>query len=231
MTLVSIGYSEMKLAGVAHVKLYAVKVLGRVTSLMFLLVVSLFTWLLLSAVIATAFPERKKLSLVVIAVLVVIALSTTAYSITMAVIHSRLQATLVVDVSEPLVAGVSFLFSMALTALWAAAWQLVETKRNGAPGFAEIRRNAVILFVGSAVLMACFLVWFVLAVLELTVDYDKYRSGAQGLQVTSLMLMVLAVLAYTGAAVVAAGKSKAPKGDGYVPLTDNKEAPIQYAFY
>ncbi len=111
------------------------------------------------------FPERTKLSLALAVALVVLALGTTAYSIAMTV--NRFGATFVVDASASLIPGVSFFLSAAVTVMRALAWRLLETKKKGAPGFSEMRRNAVIFFAGSAMLTACFLVWFIAAVLEL----------------------------------------------------------------
>ncbi len=136
-----------------------------------------------------------------------------------------------IDASGPLIPGVSFLFSAALTAMWAAAWWLVQTKQKGGPGFGEMRRNAVVFCAGSALLTACFMSWFIVALLELLVDYDKYQAAARGLEVTSLVLTVLAILAYTGTAVIAAGRGQdeiTEKAAGYVPL-DDTTAPARYA--
>ncbi len=200
----------------------------------FLILLALFTWLLLAAVISTVFPEREKLSFVVAIILSLMVVATVSYAVAMAVIHSRpSRASLPVDASGPVITGVSFLFSAALTAMWGIAWRLVETKQNGAPGFSEMRRNAMVFFAGSAVLTACFLSWFVVALLELTVDYYKYRDVSLGLGVTSLMLTVLAVLAYSGKAVIAAGRGQGKssgKSAGYVPL-DDSTAPARYADY
>ncbi len=198
---------------------------------MLLLLLSFFTRLLLAAVVDTVFPERKKLSFAVAVALVVVALGAIAYSIAITVIHSQLQARLIVDASGPLIPGVSFLFSAALTAMWAVAWRLVETKQKGMPGFSEMRRNAVVFFAGSALLTVCFLSWFIVALLELTVDYYKYRTTTRALEVTSLVLTVLAILAYTGTAVIAAGREQSKsteKAAGCVPL-DDSAVPMQYA--
>lgn len=73
--------------------------------------------------------------------------------------------------------------------------------------------------------------WFIVALLELLVDYDKYQAAARGLEVTSLVLTVLAILAYTGTAVIAAGRGQdeiTEKAAGYVPL-DDTTAPARYA--
>lgn len=114
--------------------------------------------------------------------------------------------------------------------MWALAWWVVETKQKGAPGFSEMRRNSVAFFAASAVLTACFLSWFIVALLELTVDYYKYRDAARGLEVASVVL-VLSVLAYTAAAVIAAGRDEsADKAAGYVPFGD-ATAPARYANY
>ncbi len=230
-TLISIGYQMFELdATLSRVSARTVDILGRVSSLMFLLLLSLLTWMLLAAVLDVMFPERKRLSFAVAAALLVMAIGTVAYSIAMIVIHARLQVTgsFVVDVSGPLITGVSFLFSAALTAMWGVAWRLVETKQKGMAGFAEMRRNAVIFFAGSAVLTACFFTWFLVALLELTVDYYKYREASRGLEVTSVVLIVLAVLAYTGSAVIAAGRRNSDKAAGYVPLEDSN-APARYS--
>ncbi len=56
---------------------------------MFLMLLTLFTWMLLAAVVATLFPERTKLSLIVAAVLVVVALGTIAYSIAILLVDSK----------------------------------------------------------------------------------------------------------------------------------------------
>ncbi len=121
--LVLTGYNDLPSAEFGpHVGLYTVEVLGRVSSLMFLLLLSLFTWLLLAAVVETVFPERKRLGLVVAATMAIIAVCAISYSITMSAIHSQFQEALVVDASGPMFPGVSFLFSAALTAMRAAAW-------------------------------------------------------------------------------------------------------------
>lgn len=85
-TFISTGYVDTPVEGLGPVvPMFTVDILGRVTSLLFLLLLSLLTWLLLSAVVATVFPEQKKLSLAVALVLVAIALGTTAYSVSMIV--------------------------------------------------------------------------------------------------------------------------------------------------
>ncbi len=233
--VISTGYSYVTAApGLPLLPLKTVEILSRVSSLMFLLLLSLFTWVLLSAVMATVFPGREKLSLIVAVVLAVMALGIAAYSIAVAVLHSTLQATLIVDVTGPLIAGFSFLLCAALTAMWAVAWRVVETKYKGTAGLGEMRRNAAVFCAGSALLAACALSWFVVALLELTVNYDAYHDAARGLEVASLVLTVLAVLLYAGAAVIAAGGlGKSDKtvdhAAGYVPLTEDSAVPAHYA--
>ncbi len=228
-TLVSTGYVDIPSAGHGPiVALNSVDILGHVASLMFLLLLSLFAWILLAAVIAVAFEEQKKLSLAVGVALAVIAMGTISYSIAMTVIGSQPQADFVVNASGPLIPGVSFLFCTSLTAMWAVAWRLVEKKHKDGPGFSEMRRNAIVFLAGSAVLAACFLSWSVVALLELVADYYKYHGAARGLEVTSLVLTVLAVLAYTGSAVIAATRVQGKNAE-YVPLHDEAAAPARYA--
>ena len=226
-TLVSTGFQNIGFSpDVPNVSLVAVNILGRVASVIFLLLFALFTWMLISAVVESFFPERRKLSIFAMVCLVLVALGTAAYSIAMIVIQSKLQWSLTIDASAPLLAGVSLLFSSVLALMCLLAWRLVDTKR------AEMRRNAILFFAGSSFLAAVFLVSFIVSLLELTVDYFKYNEAATGLNIASTIFTVLAVLGYTGAAVIGAmlGKSKREeaKTEGYVPLKEPDQVPARY---
>ena len=217
---------------VANVQSHIVEILGRISSVMFLLLFALFTWILISAIFESFFPEKRNLSFTAAAILGLLALGTSAYAITMAVVHSQIQNSLTVDASGPLLAGISFLFSAVLALLWFSAWRLVVTKKTNDANFTEMRRNAFMFFACSSLLAAVFLVSFVVSLLELTVDYFKYNDAATGLSIASTILTVLAVLGYTGAAVVGAArsqsKSKEAKGEGYVPLKEPDQVPARY---
>ena len=233
--LVSTGYQNIGFSSmVPNVSLVTVNILGRVASVIFLLLFALFTWLLISAMVESFFPERHKLSVMMTVCLVLIALGTAAYSIAMVIIHfqAQVQETLTVDATGPLLAGVSFVFSALLALLWLLAWRLVVTKKTNDANFTEMRRNAIVFFAGSSLLAALFLASFVVSLLELAVDYFKYNEAATGLNIASTILTVLAVLGYTGTAVIGAmlgkSKSKEAKSQGYVPLKEPDQVPARY---
>jgi len=232
--LVSMGHQDIgHSAEVPNVSLVTVNILGRVTNVAFLLVFALFTWMVIVAVVETFFHEQRKLNVnLALVCLVVVALGTVVYSIAMIVIQSFLQQSLTIDASGPLLAGVSFLFSAVLTVMWLVVWRLVETKKANEPGFAKMRRQVILFLAGSTALSCCFLVFFVVATLELTVDYFKYEEAARGLNIASVVLSVLAILGYVAMSVISASRGRWSKNSNKeVLLNDNDGVPVQYAMY
>ena len=217
----NIGFSP----GVPNVPLVAVTILGRVASVGFLLLFTLFSWMVISAIVESFFPERRKLSIVSLICLVLVACGTAAYSIAMIVMQSKLQWSLTIDASGPLLEGVAFLFSAVLALMWLLAWRLLDAER------AKMRRNAIFFFAGSSFLAVLFLASFLLSLLELTVDYFKYNQAATVLNIASTVLTVLAVLGYTGAAVIgdARGKRRETESGGYVHLEEPDQVPARYS--
>ncbi len=114
-TFVSTGYKKIAFSGTRSVGVeITVEVLQRVSNMMFLLALTLFVWLLLSAVIETVFTHRKYVSVVIATGLAVGALATLGYPIAMTIIHGNLQMCFIPDASGPLNSGVLFLFGAVL---------------------------------------------------------------------------------------------------------------------
>ena len=159
----------------------------------------------------------------------------TAYSVTMAVLSSMPTEFFLVDASGPVLAGVSFVFGAVVAGMWVVAWRLIGKKETAEARDAEMRRNAVVLFAGSAVLAAVFLSLLVVSILYLVVDYERFFWARFGLQTTGHVLTIVAVLSYIGVAVggaVRGGLRKNQKqheangigsGESNIPLLGGEE--------
>ena len=216
---------------VSSVKYFVVRIIGRVSSVLFLALFALFTWLLISAVFESFFPEKRKLAVLAAVVLAVILLGVCAYVVAVAVLTAPFEDPgpddrFMIDASDPVIAGVLFLFSGVLALSWFVALRLVGRSKDE---MTAMRRNATIFFSASAVLAAVFFTWFLIESLELGVDYFLFHDAARGLEVASLILTVFAVLGYVGMAVIGTSKNKDAKA-GYVPLTSGEsDVPARYA--
>ena len=81
----------------------------------------------------------------------------------------------------------------------------------------------------------CFLASFILSMLSLLADYDRYHDAYVVLQIVCHVLTVLAILGYVGIIVIGTFQSKSQastnKSAGYVPLAsidETNRVPVQY---
>ena len=225
---VAVGHSEFAV----NVLKVTVDIIGRLVQVVFLILFAVFAWVLIGALLATLYPKQKALPKISLAAFAVITFGAAGYSIAMAVVHAVPQSwsDFVLDASIVLLPAVSFLFSAILAIMWLIAWRLISTKSTADAGAAEMKRNAIIFFVGSLFLATIFLAQCVIAALYLTVSFETYQTPLLVLEVAGHVLMVLAVLGYVGTAVISAARAKrqhtnkntknTKNNDGYVLLAE-----------
>ena len=233
-TFVAVGY---QITGstmvVPNISVVSVTVVGRVSEIIFLLLFAFFTLMIISAVVDSFFPEKRRVVILATVCLALVAIGTSAYTIAVIVMrYLRTEvSTEVMDVSGPVLTGVSFVFSVVLTLSWLLAWRVVESKRDSEIArVSEMRRNALWFFCGSAGLAAVFLACFVISLLELTLDYFRYHNATVALEASSRILTVVAVLVYVGMAVIGSARGRSEtqsEPPQYVPLYDS-EIPTIY---
>jgi hypothetical protein len=198
-----------------------------VVQVLFVLLFAMFACIVIAAALGTFYPERTKLPKISLVAFGVATLGTVVYSTTMAIIHALAPDAMgfVVDVSILLLPAVSVLFAAVLSFLWLLVWRMVTTDKAGA---GQMRFNAIVFFVASVVLAACFAAECVLASLYLFVDFRAFATPLLVLQTVDHVLMVAADLGYVGTAVIGAVRGKlqhdraVTANSGYVPLQEGK---------
>lgn len=212
------------------VSIEAANIMERLGGVFFTALFAIFTYILLSASLATFFPDRKKLLIILTIIGAALLVLSTGYCVAIVAVANVLVTNEnIIDFGRILLASLSVLFCTALICTWILV--LVSTRENAQ--FESHKKRTVIFLIASSLLLVGFVLTLVFACLYTFVQVAQWAKPYFFTLAVAEFLSGLAILSYVFIAVRA--KVVGDKS-GYSSMVDDEHeeedsVPLLYAEY